>query len=78
MKAETRIFRDALASLCAATGSDDTRPLFEVLVRAAVSSPAAAALLCNTDLRTKQQRREAILAAAVAISAERDERRAAG
>ena len=69
-------FRDALEWLREITGSGRTRPLFEVLMRCAIASPAAAAVLSEAELRTRQQRRAAVLAVAGAITAERDRRAA--
>jgi hypothetical protein len=48
------------------------RGLFSLLIRAAVLSPAAAEVLVRMDLRTKAQRRAAVVAATVAMAAEID------
>jgi predicted xylose isomerase-like sugar epimerase len=47
--------------------------IFEMLIRAAVMSPAAADVLVKADLRTRADRSTAVIAAVAAMAAELDE-----
>jgi hypothetical protein len=70
------VFRAALRALREATCSADNRSLVSLLVRATALSPTAARVLVKNSLRTRSERREAVIAAAVAMAAEHDQRRA--
>jgi hypothetical protein len=65
-------FTEAIQTLRGFTLSPAERGLFSLLIRAAVLSPAAAEVLVRMDLRTKAQRRAAVVAATVAMAAEID------
>jgi hypothetical protein len=67
-----RNFSLAIRALREFTASPAERCVFEVLVRAAVLSPAVAELLVKAPLRTKPERRSAVVAAATAMAAEID------
>jgi hypothetical protein len=69
-------FRAALDQLRQHTHSSATRPLISLLVQAIAMSRPVARILAKAELRTKAQRREAVIAATAALAAAADERRA--
>ena len=66
-------FAAAMHFLREFTRSSDDRGIYPLLIRAAVLSPAAAAVLVAVDLRTRADRHAAIIATAAAIATEMDE-----
>lgn len=67
-------YRSAISFLREQTHSPSDAPLISLLIRAAILSPAVAELLCKADLKTRLQRRDAAIAAAVAFAADLDSR----
>jgi len=69
---EPPLYSTALETVRAATLSGKDVGVVALLIRATAVSPAAVESLVKMPLKTRAQRREGIVAAAVAITAERD------
>jgi hypothetical protein len=67
-----RDFIHAIGSLREFTLAPADTNLFAVLIRCAVASPAAADVLLRASLRTRAERRSAVVEVAVAMAAEID------
>jgi hypothetical protein len=75
--ADPTTYRVALDELRRFTRSGPDRSPLSVLLRTVAISRAAAKAVLRSELRTKAQRRDAIIVAAAAIATERDDRKAA-
>jgi hypothetical protein len=71
----SRLYLISRAELHVATFSPADTSVFALLIRAAVMSPAVGAALVKLPLRTKADRRDAVIAAAVAFANENDQRK---
>jgi len=65
-------YAEAVSFLRKFTQSKKTASVTTILIRSAVSSPAAANILVKAPLRSKAERKAAVIAAAFAIACETD------